>query len=114
MMKMKTMFAGNRSNILFGFFVVVLTSIRDIHYLSSSLLPYSWTVPYGYLGLVISIFFILSIEQSQLFADSINRAEELNLKNDSLQKLIKNGNYVSENLIESSKTLEKNVSVTFL
>lgn len=98
--------------ILIGFAVVVATSLRDIRYLTNSITPYSWSVPFGYIALAIGLFFILALEQSRIFEDSILRTKELDKKNCSLKKMVDNITLVSESLVESSKMLDENVSKT--
>ena len=89
--------------ILLAFIIVFGTSFRDIYYLNNGLLPYSWSVPYGFMALVISIFFILAIEQSRVYIQSLNSSKDLKNKNESLKNMMDKINVVSKSLIESSK-----------
>jgi len=93
--------------ILFGFIAVFITSYTDLQNNSKELIPYAWTVPYGYLILVLSIFITLSVEQSRTFILSEKKSNELNKKNRALKKLMNNIKIVSDDLIRSSGKLEE-------
>lgn len=104
----------NRSSIivLIAFLVVLGTSAFDMIHLSLKLTPYTWLVPYGFISLVLALFFLLAKEQSTIYFESVKRAEELNLSNNDLKKVIENITLFSQNLIDSSKVLEENLKKT--
>ncbi len=97
---------------LVSYVVVVVSSIGDIIFINLDMSPPVYLVNYGFLVLVIAIFFMLSEEQALIYFESKKRAEELDNKNESLKKIIENIAIVSQNLINSSKKLEKNLNFT--
>ncbi len=98
--------------ILIAYSVFIIMSASDIYALIADLIPYMWFIPYAYLLIIVSIFFILAREQAVIYFDSKNKTEELKDKNTYLEEIINNITSVSENLIKSSKKLEDNLSVT--
>lgn len=98
--------------ILIAYCIFIIMSISDIYFLISDIIPYMWFIPYAYLLIIISIFFILAREQSVIYFDSMKRAEALKVKNNYLKEIINNITLVSKNLIKSSKKLEDNLSIT--
>ncbi|MBN1797778.1 MAG: hypothetical protein JW822_04320 [Spirochaetales bacterium] len=95
--------------VLAGFIMIIITSSHDMYNVMNSLTPYAWTVPYGYLLMVLSIFFSLSLEQSQVFMQSEDNRKEVEKKNISLRKMMDNISYVATNLVESSTRLKGNI-----
>jgi methyl-accepting chemotaxis protein len=93
----------NTLPILFSFFIVFGCSILDIYNLNNNIVPFCWTVSYSYLLLVVSIFFVMSREQSELFQSSIFQAQELKTI---FSKIV----YVSDNLVQSGARLDSVVS----
>lgn len=105
-----------KSGVLFliiGFSVLWIASIADIIYVLTAVTPFCWTVPYGYLFLLLCIFFVLALEQTKMHEESVERATQLNLKNKSLNNLMEKIKLVSMNLINSSKKLEEAVTEAF-
>ncbi len=98
--------------IIFGYICVIITSIKDIIALTDIESPFMWTLPYGYLMLVLSIFFTLSIEQSQMFLQSLKHSNELNIKNITLKKVMEDTTIVSKSLMELSDKLNMNIIKT--
>jgi methyl-accepting chemotaxis protein len=96
--------------VFLGFIVVIILSYHDIYYLNSNKTPFCWTVPYGYLAFVLSIFFTLSIEQSMLYSLSIRHYKEIDNKNKTLGKMMQNIKTVSDNLVDSSTKLELSIN----
>jgi methyl-accepting chemotaxis protein len=101
--------------VFMSFIMIIITSSHDMYNVMNSLTPYAWTVPYGYLIMVLSIFFSLSLEQSQIYIQSENNRKEVEEKNISLKKMMENISYVAGNLVESSSRLndhiEKSMSI---
>ncbi len=93
----------------FGFIAIIITSITDIIYVMALVAPYAWVIPYGYVFMVLCIFFTLSIEQSLVHKKSEDTLIELEKKNSSLKKVMDNISYVAGNLVESSTRLESNI-----
>lgn len=92
---------------LISFALVFLCSANDIICLNTGIVPFVWMVPYGYLGVVISIFFIMAQEQAGLHAETLRHAENLNQKNEELNGIISQLMFVSDNLIQSGAHLEE-------
>ncbi|HEQ71389.1 MAG TPA: hypothetical protein ENN69_02780, partial [Spirochaetia bacterium] len=86
-----------------SFFIVFFLSIVDIYNLNAGITPFFWTVPYGYLAVVISIFFIMANEQGAIHQASLDRARELDVIMEKIR-------YVSEDLVASGKRLEEVVA----
>lgn len=51
--------------------------IYDIAYSLSGLIPFVWLTSYGFIAIIISIFFTLAYENSKLYLSSLKREEEL-------------------------------------
>jgi methyl-accepting chemotaxis protein len=96
--------------LIVGIAAVVFTSIRDIVMLGNNIVPYCWLVPYGFLFLILEIFFMLALEQSMIYTESIDRAIALNERNISVTSMIEKVGVVSGNLVRSSGNLETNIS----
>ncbi|HNZ25981.1 MAG TPA: methyl-accepting chemotaxis protein [Spirochaetota bacterium] len=97
--------------ILSGMFLIILTSIHDIVYVNMKVVPYTYLVNFGYLFLILFIFFLLSYEQSIVYKESEkNRAEALK-QNEALNSLFSD---ISNLSVEISTTGEelKNLTVT--
>ncbi len=71
-----------------------------------------WINSYGLVSLIISTFFVLSYEQSQIQKLSISKSNELKVSNNSLRNLVQNIKIFSKNLINSSDRLEDDISST--
>ncbi len=95
--------------ILIGFLAIIITSATDIIYIMVLVAPYTWTVPYGYVLMVLCIFFTLSIDQSRVQTQSENNRRELEKKNQALKAMMDDISYVAGNLVESSTRLESNI-----
>jgi methyl-accepting chemotaxis protein len=73
---------------------VVATSLFDMAYESRNAMPYAWTLAYGYLWLVLAVFFDLAIAQARVYRTSLQQARDLNLKNAAMEAMIR---HVREN-----------------
>lgn len=96
--------------IFLAFVIVALSGTVDAVNLASYRAPYMWFIPYGYTVLVISIFFVLSKEQADIYAMSIHQQERLDLKNKSMSSMIEKIGLVSERLTNSYKRLDSIIS----
>ncbi len=124
--------------LLVSILVVVAAGIHDISFISSGGMPYFWTVPYGYLLLILAIYLILIKEQSSIYFKSIIDSEEISEKNNRLKttydkirssikvlgesiktfsstvnRLSQNSNHVSENvelILSSTEMINTSVS----
>ncbi len=74
--------------LLAGHLMVFAASIHDLVYLRYQLMPYAWLSSYGYLFLVISIFFILAWEQARMYLALQNTTADLQQLNRDLDKKI--------------------------
>ncbi|MBU1076624.1 MAG: hypothetical protein KKH98_04985 [Spirochaetes bacterium] len=68
--------------ILVSILILVGTSLHDIINVTGT--PYAWLLPYGYLTLLLTIFFIFAKEQGKLQLDLGEKAALLDFKNESL------------------------------
>lgn len=96
--------------IFLGFVTVTVSGCIDSINLGSYSAPYTWFIPYGFTTLVLSIFFVLSNEQADIYVTSIRQKERLNLKNESMSKMIEKIGMVSESLTKSYKRLDSIIS----
>jgi len=97
--------------ILSGMLLVIITSVHDIIYVNIKVVPYTYLINFGYLFLILCIFFLLSYEQSIIYKESEkNRAEALK-QNGALNALFSD---ISKLSVEISTTGEelKNLTVT--
>jgi methyl-accepting chemotaxis protein len=63
-------------------------------------------IPYRFTFLVITIFFVLSLEQAETFRRSILQQEKLNTRNTSMESIIEKIGIVSQRLNDSYKRLD--------
>ncbi len=102
----------NSIPLLISFLVIVAASGHDIGYIARNKLPYAYLTAYGFLTLVIFIFFTLAISQASTSAKAQKNAEILDEKNNQQRKIIEKIKGVAETLILSSKQIEEKVSST--
>jgi methyl-accepting chemotaxis protein len=95
--------------IIMSYIVLFAGSVHDTMFLMLHENPFCWLVPYGYFTMVICIFMILAIEESNIYEGSIKRASEINDKNESMNKIIQKIELVSRNLARSSMNLGGNI-----
>jgi len=77
-----------------------------------STLPYAYLTAYGFLTLVVFIFFTLAISQAKMSLKALENAKQLDNKNQQQQLIIEKIKGVSETLIQSSRRIEEKVSTT--
>lgn len=104
----------NRSSIplLISFLAIIAASGHDIIYIAQDKLPYAYLTAYGFLTLVVFIFFTLAISQAGTASKAQKSAVILDIKNNQQQKIIEKIKAVSEALILSSRQIEEKVSST--
>lgn len=78
----------NRIAFLIGLIVVVASIISDTVNFLSHVNPYSWFIPLGFFSFLISIFFILSSEQTQIYHLAVDRQIELQEIKKNLELLV--------------------------
>lgn len=98
--------------LLISFVVIIGASGHDIAYIAQSKLPYAYLTAYGFLTLVVFIFFTLAINQASISQKAQKNAKILDEKNKQQQKMIEKIKKVSETLILSSRQIEEKVSST--
>lgn len=79
--------------LLISFLVAIGTSIYDMYYYNLNLSPYAWISGYGFMALVVSIFFVLAGEQSKLYLESLKRTKELKKLNELKDEFLSNTSY---------------------
>jgi|GEM_PF-2507860 len=104
----------NKSSIplLISFFVIVGTAGHDILYIAQNKLPYAYLTAYGFLALVMFIFFTLAISQANISAKAQKDARMLDEKNKRQSLMIDKIRGVSETLTLSSQQIQDGVSST--
>jgi len=98
--------------LLGGYLVTIATSLFDISFVNSGSTPYAWLVPYGYLALVLAIFFVLAFEQTRVLRQLAAQSTTLNLRNESQGQLVQNLTKVSQGLVDSSSRLSRTIDET--
>jgi hypothetical protein len=78
----------NKIAFFIGLIVVITTIISDTINYTSHINPYTWLIPLGFFSFLISIFFILSSEQTHIYHLSIDRQIELQKLKDNLELLV--------------------------
>ena len=97
--------------VLASFFLVLGAAGFDILHAMTQVLPYSYLMQFGFFALVIAIFFLLAYDQAKIYLKSIKSAADLNIKNESLNKMIQNISLVVNNFFETSKKLEDIINI---
>jgi methyl-accepting chemotaxis protein len=97
---------------LAGFLGTIGASVHDITYVNSGLVPYCYLVPYGYLALVLSIFFVLSLEQAKTARAIRRQGFLIGAKNRALGEMIEELSRVSAGLLGSNADMERTLSST--
>lgn len=98
--------------LLAGYLVTVATSLYDISYVNAGATPYAWVVPYGYLALVLAIFFVLAFEQTQVLRKLADQGSRLHAQNDAQATLVRDLSQVSRDLVASSSRLSATIDQT--
>lgn len=93
-----------------GFLGLIAGSAHDIYYLTTRITPFCYTVAYGYLGLIISIFFVLALEQSWNASRLLTTTTKLNARNNLLADMVRDLGFVSEGLFDSARKAEANIA----
>ena len=91
-------FKTNFLILIFSFLVIFGASAHDIYYIIIKESPFCWMAPYGYLTMVISVFIILAIEESDLYARFLRRSRKIDIKNNAMKNIIRKIEIVSGNL----------------
>lgn len=88
-----------------GFLAIVGASVHDLINSLSGDLPFVWLVPYGYMGFVLSIFFILALDQTSVLKKTRRQALVMEKQHETLSSIVNNLMQVSEGLVLSSNSL---------
>lgn len=98
-----------------GFAAIVATSLYDMSYESRNLIPYAWTLVYGYEWLVACVFLELAVKQERVSRTALRQAEDLSRKNGILKSVFQHLRAGSDTLAASSEDLAvstREISVT--
>lgn len=98
-----------------GFAGAIAASVYDLSYESRSLIPYAWTLVYGYEWLVACVFLELAVKQERVSRKATRQAEDLNHKNSILQSVFLHLRGGSDTLTASTEELAvstREISVT--
>ena len=96
----------NSLPLLISYGLIFACSAHDIIFLNLGQAPLFWTIPYGYLIVVISIFFILAMEQAVVQQETILKSEQIKTQNESLNSILQKISFVATSLLDSSTQLE--------
>lgn len=95
-----------------GFSTLVAASVHDIIVSMAGEIPFFWIIPYGYLGYVLSIFFVLALDQTAVLKKTRKQALVMETQHEALTSVVKNLTQVSEGLVSSSKILSDTMNDT--
>lgn len=96
----------NSIPVLFGMLAILAAGLHDMSFtFIPDLVPYTYFAQFGYLTLVISVFFVLALEQSAIYLSSIKQTKKINKQNTDLKEIITKISNTSEKLIGSSDNL---------
>lgn len=88
-----------------GFVGVVITSLYDMGFETSGVMPYAWTLSYGYVWLVLCIFLELAWRQELSARQELRQAADLGEKNAILGRVFGQLSSDSDSLARSSEEL---------
>lgn len=98
--------------VLCAFSMIVATSAHDILALGSGIPPFAWLVPYGYMSFVLSIFFVLALDQAAVLKKMQKQSIVMDSQHNALSTVVNDLTLVSEGLVSSSNTLSKTMDET--
>lgn len=104
--------APDTALVLAGYLLAVAASLHDIYYISIGVAPFCYLVAYGYLLMIMGIFFILALEQSSVARALATQSDALNVSNRTLGEILEELTGVSGNLVASSAGLETTLTET--
>jgi len=91
--------------LLLPFLFLIFASVIDIINSSSGSQPFAWMVPYGYIVVVIAIFFVLSWQQAALHQTIIVQRRKLEKRNTDLKSILDNISRLSTDVVDTSRQL---------
>ncbi len=100
--------------VLGAFCITIATSAHDIVALGKGVPPFAWLVPYGYMAFVLSIFFVLALDQAAVIKKIRKQSVVMDKQHAALVSVVSDLTQVSEGLLDSSNTLSKTVADTLL
>ncbi len=84
--------------IFIAFLILVGSGLHDSLFFSNNIMPYAWFTSYGYMVLILGIFYVLAMEYSYAYNQSRIKSEELRIKNIELESAKKQLQDYSEHL----------------
>jgi methyl-accepting chemotaxis protein len=108
---------GLRANAILclGYAGAIAASLYDMSYDTRNLIPYAWTLVYGYEWLVICVFLEMAVKQEGIARRALRQAEDLNRKNAVLRSVFLHLRSGSDSLRSSTEELAvstREISVT--
>jgi methyl-accepting chemotaxis protein len=98
--------------VLFGYGLSVAASLVDMAALASDTIPFCYLLAYGYLGLLVSIFIVLALEQSATSRQLHLQSGQLNARNRVLGEVVHDLSAVAVGLVASSAGLDAAIDET--
>jgi len=95
--------------VLAGFFVTIAASVHDIYYITIHVTPFCWLVAYGYMALLVSIFFVLALEQARISIELAEKTGRLNERNRVLGEMLDDLGKVTEGLLVASADFDQRI-----
>jgi methyl-accepting chemotaxis protein len=99
-----------RAVVLAGFLAAIAASVHDILYLSRHVAPFAYLVAYGYLAMLVAIFFVLALDQSKVARELALKTRNLDEQGRSREEMLRDLTRLSEGLVSASSTLEGRLS----
>lgn len=101
-----------RVALLGGFVASIAASLVDMSHVSADTVPFCYLTAYGYMVLLVSIFFVLALEQSELSRRLAAQTDALNGRNAALVDMVRDLSDVAAGLVASSSGLESAIDGT--
>jgi len=99
--------------IFISFLILIFASLFDIIHVANEKIPYCYLVPFGYLILLVSIFFVLSIEQAKILLENIKITKEIENKNQNLNNIIEKIVTVSQKVLMKNEKMQNYSTLSF-
>ncbi len=98
--------------LLLGYGLAIAASLADMITLANDVIPFCYLLAYGYTCLLLSIFFILALEQSATARELSLQTGRLNERNATLRTMVQDLSEVAAGLVSSSGALDGTIRET--
>ncbi|MBU1079962.1 MAG: hypothetical protein KKB59_05680 [Spirochaetes bacterium] len=101
-----------RAALLAGFIVSIASSLVDMSRVAANTIPFCYLTAYGYMVLLVAIFFVLALEQSEVSRQLAAQSGKLNERNGILVDMVRELKDVAAGLVASSSSLDAAIDST--